>query len=187
MPISKAVTVVSIFLIASATGVAVAGPPTPADAGQQGAASRKGSERVNPVHLPTGQSGNQPVPERSESSPTPTSTIPSTPLYQSSRPSPKGVASSTAGRREDAALGQEAQDKLGNFETQHLMSEKAQAEHLQENVLKGRDGRVPKHTSDAIFGPSAPKGPTRSASGAARSSTIGASGIVPPDDSEDSN
>ncbi|HKQ16340.1 MAG TPA: hypothetical protein VJT80_23175 [Steroidobacteraceae bacterium] len=187
MPISKAVTAVSIFLIASATGVAVAGPPTPADAGQQGAASRKGSERVNPVHLPTGQSGNQPVPERSVPS-RPTSTTSGTPLYQNSqRPSPRGVASSTSGRRDEAAQGQEGANKLGQTDLQHIVSEKNEAEHLQDNILKGRDAPPPKHTGDAIFGPSAPRGPTRSTSGAARSSTIGASGIVPPDDPEDSN
>jgi hypothetical protein len=186
MSTSKLVTALSAILIASAAGLAVAGPPTAADAGHASDASRRGGGRVEPVHLPTGPVGNQPAPERSESSPA-RSAVPDTPLYQDSqRHSSRAAASDAAARRRDAAAGPDSTDKLENSEIQQVTSQQAEAERLRNNVAKGREDRVPKHTSDAIFGQSAPRGPARSASGVSRSSTIGASGIVPPQDSDDS-
>ena len=67
------------------------------------------------------------------------------------------------------------------------MSQQSEAEHLKSNVAKKAEDVVPKRTDDAIFGPHAPRGPTRNASGASRSSTIGASGIVPSDDPDKDN
>lgn len=142
MSTSTIVTALSAILIASAAGLAVAGPPATTDAG-----------KTAPV-------GNHPAHKRSEL---------------------KGAANSAAARRQDAAAEQNATDKLGNSEIQQVMSQQAEAERLRNNAAKKAEDRVPKRTSDAIFGPSAPRGPARSASGVSRSSTIGASGIVPPD------
>jgi hypothetical protein len=183
MSTSKSLTAVAALLIASFAGLAVAGPPTPADAGQQSSASREGGARVKPVHLPTGQQpGNQPAPEQAPPSAA-TSTIPRTPTYQNSqRNSARGAANITSTRRHDAALGDEGANKLDQQAVQDAMSQQSQAEGIRGNVAKRTQGPVPKRTDDAIFGPSAPRGPTRNADGAARSSTIGASGIVPPED-----
>ena len=148
MSTSKPVTALLTILIASAASLAVAGPPTPADAGRQSGAAREGGARVKPAHLPTGpKPGSQPA------------------------------------RRQEAASGQEGTDKLAQFDIQQATSQQQEAERLKQNAAKKTEDRVPKRTSDAIFGPSAPRGPTRNANGAARSSTIGASGIVPPEDS----
>jgi hypothetical protein len=64
------------------------------------------------------------------------------------------------------------------------MSQQSQAEGVLDNVAKKTEDREPKRTDDAIFGPSGPRGPTRNANGATRSSTVGASGIEPPEDPE---
>lgn len=182
MSTSTPVTVLTVILIASLSGIAIAGPPTPADADRQSGASRQGGARVEPVHLPTGPVGNQQAPAQRAPSP-PTAAIPTTPHYQNSqRQSAQGAASNAAGRRRDAALDQEGGDKLDQSSIQQVTSEQAEAERLEHNVAKKTEDRAPKRTSDAIFGPSAPRGPTQNASGASRSSTIGASGIVPPDD-----
>jgi hypothetical protein len=178
MTTSKLVTAVSAILFASATGFAVAGPPATADAGKQSAASRRGGDRVQPVHLPTGPVGNQPVPERTESSPA-ASAVPGAPLYPNSqRNSPKGAASNSAGRRRDSAA-QDGVDPLDSFQTQRAVSQQQEAEQVRANTANKNEDRAAKGTADAIAGPSAPRGPTRSANGASDSSTIGASGIVP--------
>ena len=184
MSTSKSLTALAALLIASSAGLAVAGPPTPADANQQGGASREGGTRVKPIHLPTGQQqpGNQPVPEQSAPSPA-KSTIPHTPTYQNSRRnSASGAANNTATRRHDATLEEEGANKLAQQDIQDVMSQQSQAQGIRDNVAKRTQDPVDKRTSDAIFGPSAPRGPTHNANGAARSSTLGASGIVPPED-----
>ena len=182
MSTSKSVATVTAMLIASVAGLAVAGPPTPADAGRQSGASRQGGARVEPVHLPTGPVGNQSAPQQSAPSPA-TSAIPTTPHYQNSqRNSARGAASNAGTRRNE-----EDANKLGQNEIQDIVSQQSEAERLKSNVAKKADDFVPKRTDDAIFGPHAPRGPTRNASGASRSSTIGASGIVPPDDADKDN
>jgi hypothetical protein len=181
MSTSKSVAAVTGILIAGVAGLAVAGPPTPADAGRQSGASRQGGARVEPVHLPTGPVGNQSAPQQSAPSPA-TSAIP-TPHYQNSqRNSARGAASNAGTRRNE-----EGANKLGQNEIQDIVSQQSEAERLKSNVAKKADDVVPKRTDDAIFGPHAPRGPTRNASGASRSSTIGASGIVPPDDPDKDN
>jgi hypothetical protein len=58
-------------------------------------------------------------------------------------------------------------------------------EHLKSNAASKNEDRLPKRTSQAIFGSSAPRGPTRNASGF-RAVPPPRLGIVPPDDSDDS-
>ena len=98
MSISKSVAAVTAIVIASVADLAVAGPPTPADAGRQSGASRQGGARVEPVHLPTGSIGNQPAPQQNAPAPA-KAAIPTTPHYQNSqRNSASGAArSSTIG------------------------------------------------------------------------------------------